>query len=247
MPAKGSNSKKEAGRAKKAENEEKKKQSAVMAKEQKEEDKWSQGSKSNKAKEEKEEKRKAELARKQELARLLAEEEASLPAKPKPAPKASGKKAAASSKTPAGPGAIAAGGLVAPSTIEKATQNDVDQLQESFSATGIDDAIDLMEIVTAKTDKASTGAAAAGLERHPERRFKAALETYTEHELPKLKEEHPGLRLNQYKELLYKQFQKSPDNPFNQTTVDYNASKEEKVSALKSRRDAIEGRLRTGD
>ena len=81
--------------------------------EQKEEDKWSQGSKSNKAKEEKEEKRKAELARKQELARLLAEEEASLPAKPKPAPKAGGKKsaAAASSKIPAGPGAIAAGGL----------------------------------------------------------------------------------------------------------------------------------------
>jgi Coiled-coil domain-containing protein 124 /Oxs1 len=49
----------------------------------------------------------------------------------------------------------------------------VDQLQESFSATGIDDALELMEVVNAKTDKASTGAAAANLERHPERRFKA--------------------------------------------------------------------------
>jgi len=217
--------------------------------EKQEEDKWSQGAKSSKSKEEKEEKRKAELAKKQELARLLAEEEASLPAKPKPAPKASGKKSGgANSKTPAGPGAIAAGGLGAsiPST-PKSTDSDVDKLQESFSATGIDDAIDLMEIVTAKTDKASTGAAAAGLERHPERRFKAALEAYTERELPQLKQDHPGLRLNQYKELLYKQFQKSPDNPFNQTLVDFNASKEEKVSALKSRREAVEGRLRTDD
>jgi hypothetical protein len=77
-----------------------------------EEEKWSQGSKSNKSKEEKEEKRKTELARKQELARILAEEEASLPPKPKPTPKAGAKKAAASSKkVPAGPGALAAGGL----------------------------------------------------------------------------------------------------------------------------------------
>jgi hypothetical protein len=53
------------------------------------------------------------------------------------------------------------------------TSNEMDRLQESFSATGIDDALDLMEVVNAKTDKASTGAAAANLERHPERRFKA--------------------------------------------------------------------------
>jgi len=245
MPPRGQNTKKEGGKAKKAENEEKKKQSAAAAKEKKEEEKWNQGSKSNRAKEEKEEKRKAELARKQEAARILAEEEASLPSKPKSAPKASNKKGAGS-KTPAGPGAIAAGGLSA-SDSKKSVENDVEQLQESFSATGIDDALDLMEVVNAKTDKASTGAAAAGLERHPERRFKAALEAYTERELPTLKEEHPGLRLNQYKELLYKQFQKSPDNPFNQTVIDFNASKEEKVAALKSRREGIESRLRSGD
>jgi len=66
---------------------------------------------------------------------------------------------------------------------------------ESYAATGIDNAIDLLEVVTAKMDKASVGAQAAKIEQHPERRFKAALEAYTERELPKLKEEHPGLRL----------------------------------------------------
>lgn len=40
---------------------------------------------------------------------------------------------------------------------------------ESFAATGIDNAIDLMEVVTAKMDKASVGnQAAAAVEKHPE-------------------------------------------------------------------------------
>lgn len=44
----------------------------------------------------------------------------------------------------------------------------MDAVIESFSASNIDDALDLMEVVTAKTDKASVGTAASGLERHPE-------------------------------------------------------------------------------
>ena len=39
---------------------------------------------------------------------------------------------------------------------------------ENFSATGIDNALDLLEVVNAKTDKASVGQQAAGIERHPE-------------------------------------------------------------------------------
>lgn len=39
---------------------------------------------------------------------------------------------------------------------------------ESFSATGIDNALELLEVVTAKMDKASLGQQAAGLEKHPE-------------------------------------------------------------------------------
>jgi hypothetical protein len=39
---------------------------------------------------------------------------------------------------------------------------------ESYAATGIDNALDLLEVVTAKMDKASVGTQAAGIERHPE-------------------------------------------------------------------------------
>ncbi|KAF5386841.1 hypothetical protein D9615_002010 [Tricholomella constricta] len=239
MPPKGGNAKKESGRAKKAENEASKKAQAAAEKEKKEAEEWKDGSKGSKAsKEEKEEKRKADLARKAENARLLAEEEAAAPAKVKPASKASAKKAV---HKPAGPGAIAAGGLAA------APQDDVPPEQrevESYAATGIDNALDLLEVVTAKMDKASVGQQAAGIERHPERRFKAAYEAYQERELPRLKDEHPGLRLQQYKDLLYKQFQKSPDNPFNQSMVSYDATKEEKLSALKEKQSQVEERLK---
>jgi hypothetical protein len=104
---------------------------------------------------------------------LLAEEESSAPAKVKAAPKAVKKV-----QKPAGPGAIAAGGgLAAVATSEasapetskgKVKEERTDEEPESYSATGIDNALDLMEVVTAKMDKASVGQQAAGIERHPE-------------------------------------------------------------------------------
>ncbi|EAU81996.2 hypothetical protein CC1G_09182 [Coprinopsis cinerea okayama7 len=239
MPPKGGNSKKEAGRAKKAENEAKKAEAAAAERERKEAAAWEDNdTKGGKAKKQaQEEKRKADLARKAEAARLLAEEEASLPSKVKAGPKAGKKK----DTRPAGPGAIAAGGglgSISPKGKEK------EEEVESFHASGLDNALDLLEVVTAKMDKASVGSQAANIERHPERRFKAAFEAYSERELPKLKIDHPGLRLQQYKELLYKNFQKSPENPFNQTTVAYDATKEEKLEALNKRKAEIEERLR---
>jgi hypothetical protein len=91
---------------------------------------------------------------------LLAEEEASASAKVKAAPKAA-KKAPKS----AGPGAIAAGGSLGGSeAVSEEPQKEV----ESYAATGIDNAIDLLDVVTAKMDKASVGQQAAGIERHPE-------------------------------------------------------------------------------
>jgi len=240
-PKAGGNAKKESGRAKKAENEAKKKDAAAAEKEKQEADKWQDGGKSSKtSKEEKEEKRKAELARKAENARLLAEEEASESARLKAAPKAGAKKG--KNPKPAGPGAMAAGG-----TSISDDSNDKDgpaKEIESYSATGIDNALDLLDVVTAKMDKASIGQQAAGLEKHPERRVKAAYEAYKERELPKLKEDHPGLRLQQYQDLMYKNFQKSPDNPFNQGALSYDATKEEKVEALKTKKTEIEDRLR---
>ncbi|KAG1865326.1 hypothetical protein F4604DRAFT_1781097 [Suillus subluteus] len=239
MAPKGGNAKKESGRAKKAENEAKKQDAAAADKAKKEAEKWDDGAKGNKAKEEKEAKRLAELARKAENARLLAEEEAA-PTKAKPAPK---KK---KDVKPAGPGAIAAGSSSS-TEIPAAVIDSKDEPSEveSYAATGIDNALDLLEVVTAKMDKASVGQQAAGIERHPERRFKAAFEAYKERELPNLKEEHPGLRLQQYQDLLHKQFQKSPDNPFNQVTIAYDATKDEKLQSLKEKQDAVQKRLRT--
>lgn len=109
--------------------------------------------------EEKEEKRKADLARKAENARLLAAEEAAVAAKPK-------KKITKDIK-PAGPGAIAADGDLSPELTSSKVE-DSESAVESYAATGIDNALDLLEVVTAKMDKASVGQQAADLERHPE-------------------------------------------------------------------------------
>lgn len=192
MAPKGGSGKKESGRAKKAENEANKRAAAEEAKvctslgtralsppsteayillqERAESSKWVEGGKSNKSKEEKEEKRKAELARKAENARLLIEEEASQAKKA--LAKAGAKKAASAKTKPAGPGAIGAGDApVAPAVpAEGSTKNgDEPQEVESFSATGIDNALDLLEVVTAKMDKASVGnQAASTIEKHPE-------------------------------------------------------------------------------
>ena len=112
------------------------------------------------------------MARKAENARLLAEEEATSASKPKNNPKAGAKKSAKAPK-PAGPGAIAVGGGLAADADDdkdkgKGVAVEVPQEPETFAATGIDNALDLLEIVTAKMDKASVGTQAAGIERHPE-------------------------------------------------------------------------------
>jgi len=259
MAPKNSNSKKEQGRARKAESEDKKKAAVTVEKEKKEVEEWSKGSKpTNKTKEEKEAKKAADAARKAENAKLIAEEEEGIAMK-KPvqkAPKgASSKKSITPASRHAGLGPLAAAkALVSPDPLytsfskgkEKESETPEEKEEaESLSATGLDDALDMMTLVTAKTDKASVGQQAAKLEAHPERRFKAAFEAYLERELPSTREEHPGLRLNQYRELLFKQFQKAPENPFNQTLVSYNATNEDKVSTLKAERQRVEERLRS--
>ncbi|KAF4382851.1 hypothetical protein G4B88_021634 [Cannabis sativa] len=53
-------------------------------------------------------------------------------------------------------------------------------------------------------------------DRHPERRLKASFKAFEDVELPRLKEEKPGLTHNQYKDMIWKLWKKSPDNPLNQ-------------------------------
>ncbi|KAG6879895.1 hypothetical protein C0992_009886 [Termitomyces sp. T32_za158] len=272
MAPKGGNAKKESGRAKKAENEANKKAKDTADKERKEADQWKEGAKSAKAsKVEKEEKRQADLARKAENARLLAEEEAAAPSKAKSAPKAGKSKP---TPKPAGPGAIAAGGgLGAASSAQDNVPEEKKEI-ESYAATGIDNALDLLEVVNAKMDKASIGQQAAGIERHPEvcsmdrmivstfgliytnlqRRFKAAFEAYQERELPKAKIEVRYLSLHNSGHEIADIMTSCPASgptvatvqglTFNQTTIAYDATKQEKVKALGEKRAQVEQRLK---
>ena len=50
---------------------------------------------------------------------------------------------------------------------------------------------------------------------HLEKRRKAAYNEFEQREMPRVKAENPGLRLSQLKQILRKEFQKSPDNPYN--------------------------------
>lgn len=47
-------------------------------------------------------------------------------------------------------------------------------------------------------------------------KLRAAFEAFQEGELPRLREEKPGLKLQQYKEIIWKAWQKSPQNPLRQ-------------------------------
>jgi hypothetical protein len=90
---------------------------------------------------------------------------------------------------------------------------------EQYSASNIDDALTLLTGIQ-QTENAPSN---SEIDKHPERRAKAAFKAYEEIQLPILKEEHPGLRLSQLKELLFKNWQKAPENPFNQVHATYNA------------------------
>jgi isochorismate hydrolase len=59
---------------------------------------------------------------------------------------------------------------------------------------------------------------ASDLEKHPEKRVRAAYLAFEEREMVRLKEEYPSFRLSQLKQMLKKEWQKSPSNPFNQPT-----------------------------
>lgn len=75
---------------------------------------------------------------------------------------------------------------------------------EEVATSGIDQALQLFQDPNLVQDK------------HPEKRVKAAYQTFEEIRLPQLKEKHPTFRLSQLKQLLKKEWQKSPENPLNQ-------------------------------
>lgn len=57
------------------------------------------------------------------------------------------------------------------------------------------------------------------VDKHPEKRMKAAYNKFEEENLPRLKAENPNMRLSQLKQMLKKDWMKSPENPMNQRSA----------------------------
>ncbi|XP_029160181.1 coiled-coil domain-containing protein 124 [Nylanderia fulva] len=75
---------------------------------------------------------------------------------------------------------------------------------EGETAHGIDEAISILSTKDPEID------------RHPEKRMKAAYTSFEEKMMPIIKEQNPTLRLSQLKQILRKEWTKSPENPLNQ-------------------------------
>ncbi|KAK4151268.1 hypothetical protein C8A00DRAFT_45500 [Chaetomidium leptoderma] len=214
------NSKKAAGQARKADTAAKKTAAAEADKEVSEAREWDKGAKSSSKKE-------AEAAKKEELARKKAEREALLAEEEKNTP---GRSAPKNSK----------------SAPKKTRGLDLSQLDSdgggglaALSASGIDNALDALSL-TSKAD--------AKIDRHPERRYKAAYTLFEARRLTEMDEDGSGagLRQNQKKERIKKEFERSPENPFNQLTARYDTSKEELAELKEQEKTKIETRLTAG-
>ncbi|KAK0627204.1 hypothetical protein B0T14DRAFT_512080 [Immersiella caudata] len=174
--------------------------------------------------------REAEAAKKAEAARKKAEKDALMVEEEKSLPSRAGPK---NTKT-------------AP---KKTRGLDLSQLDDGGSkklpglvATNIDDALDALGL----------GESSGGLDkidRHPERRRKAAYAAFEERRLQEMDADGTGagLRLNQRKERIRKEFEKSPENPMNQVSVAYDATKEEVAQLRQTEKSKVEGRLASRD
>ncbi|KAF2458511.1 hypothetical protein BDY21DRAFT_204957 [Lineolata rhizophorae] len=105
----------------------------------------------------------------------------------------------------------------------------------ALSASNIDDALDALALTSA-------GGQSDKLDRHPERRFPAAYKAYEERRLEEMKDEK-GLRRNQKIDQIRKEFDKHPDNPFNQANARFNSTKEEMEAIKSAERQKLEDRL----
>ncbi|KAI5955930.1 hypothetical protein KGF54_001432 [Candida jiufengensis] len=218
----GENSKKAAGNAKKQEQANKKKQEQLDKLEAEESSKWEDGSKKGNKKKEDEQFKKEEAARKkQERDLLLQAEEASLPSKPTKSKQRGAEKVAAKR------------------TGKIDDFLDFNKDTPELSASGLDNALEALAL----TGKDS-GVSNKDIDRHAERRVKAAFKAYEDKRLPEIRKENPGLRLQQVKNLVFKEFQKSKENPMNQdTNVKYNANRDELEVKKKEVRESRENKF----
>uniref|UniRef100_A0A3B3S3V9 Coiled-coil domain containing 124 n=1 Tax=Paramormyrops kingsleyae TaxID=1676925 RepID=A0A3B3S3V9_9TELE len=219
MPKKfqGENSKSATARARKAEA----KAVADARKKQEEEDAlWQENDKhvlkKEQRKDDREKKRLEALERKKENHRLFEEEEAKIKGKVVREGK---------------------GGKVTRAQIEETLYNEQQQQQQvakEKEKTHLEQPLELNVnrivpeegTIEARTieDAIAALSTAEDLDRHPERRMRAAFATFEELHMCRLKKENPNMRLSQLKQLLKKEWAKSPENPLNQRFSSYNTN-----------------------
>lgn len=87
-------------------------------------------------------------------------------------------------------------------------QKTLDEAKGIFSGTGVDNALSALKISTASDSKVA--------DRNPEKRMKGAYLAFEERRMAEMKVDQPGLKRSQYKDKLWKEWQKSAENPMNQ-------------------------------
>ncbi|KAI8438008.1 hypothetical protein MSG28_010666 [Choristoneura fumiferana] len=156
-------------------------------------------------KEDQEKKRLEQLQKKQEAKALLEKEMESLKATPKAAPPPKITRAQISKIQEKSAKQEPAKPVPARVVVEEPP------LEENLNRIQLDGEVaqSVEEAISVLSDKTET-------DRHPEKRLKAAFTAFEEVTLPRLKAENPTLRLSQLKQLLRKEWLKSPQNPLNQ-------------------------------
>jgi hypothetical protein len=104
----------------------------------------------------------------------------------------------------------------------------------ALNASGIDNALDALSL--------ATGAGGEAIERHPERRFRAAYAAFEARRLEEMRGDK-SLRRQQKMDLVRKEFEKSPENPFNQVSARFNATREQVAEIRGQEKGRIEARL----
>ncbi|KAF3927804.1 hypothetical protein ABW20_dc0101507 [Dactylellina cionopaga] len=226
--SKGDNTKKVAGNARKAEAAAAKQAQADSAKAAQEDVEWADGAKDNS-------KKQAAAAKKAEAAAKKAEREAELAAEAA-AVKTVKQNPKAGSKAPKSPTTTSGRGLDA--ALAELDASSSSSAAAALNASGIDNALDALSLT-------SGAASSASVDRHPERRFKAAYTAYEARRMIEGKADGTwdGLRQNQIKDRIRKEFERSEENPFNQASVSFDASKDEVRATREREVGKIEKRL----
>lgn len=201
------NSKKVAGQARKAQAAADKVAAEDAKKAAVDDVEWDKGAKSN-AKKEAQAAKKADLARKKaEKDAILAEEEKNLPSRAGPK----------NSKT-----AVKKTGRGLDQALSELKVDD-EHSDTEYGASGTSNSLALLDSLLSSSSETK-------VDRHATRRVKAAYTAYEERRLEEMKKDGSGQgkRLNTRREIIWKEFEKSPENPLNNAlNVKHNATKEE--------------------